>query len=141
MQNCRVDARVSVGRKFSRSFYLPAFGPGAVRVIHIPVPNIRENKSLRSLKPERIDVYHRHEQSGKTLSASRDAEISALLNHVLHITASIRKTDDLRFCMLRLDEKGREVLRIEGMPHRADHPATVGQHNCGGIALKGMAKG
>src|SRR5262249_15407664 len=97
MQNCRVDARVSVGRKFSRSFYLPAFGPGAVRVIHIPVPNIRENKSLSSLQPKRINVHDCNDQPSKTLAGSSDTEISALLNRVLHITASIRKTDNLSF--------------------------------------------
>ena len=43
--------------------------------------------------------------------------------------------------MLRLDEKGRKVLGIEWMPHRAEHLAAVGQHYCSGIALKGVAKG
>src|SRR5215467_10851394 len=113
MENCRVNARVSVGRKFSRSFYLPAFGPGAVRVIHIPVPNIRENKSLSSLQSKRINVYDCNEQPSKTLPGNRDTEIGTLLNRVLHITTSICKTDNFRFCMLRLDEKGREVLGIE----------------------------
>src|SRR5262249_5786429 len=96
---------MAVGRELPWPFSPPALGPGPVRVIHVPVLNVCQNQSLSSLKPKRIYVYHRHKQPSKTLAGSSDTEISALLNRVLHITTSIRKTDNLRFSWTRTDEK------------------------------------
>jgi hypothetical protein len=39
------------------------------------------------------------------LSASRDPEIGALFDCILHVTAGISEADNFRFGMLRLDQE------------------------------------
>src|SRR5215813_8659085 len=70
----RIDSGLDHGREFSGALGLPSLGPGAVVVVHVPIPGLGEGEALRRRQAERRDVARKHQKAGKALAAPGDAE-------------------------------------------------------------------
>ena len=81
---------------------LPALGPGAVCIIGVPIPGLRQREALRGLQAERIDVAGEHQEPCELLPTLDDAELGAGLDRVDGIAAGIGEPDHLRLRRLRL---------------------------------------
>ena len=122
MHDRRIDAGLHHGREFARPLGLPALGPGAVGVVHVPIPCFGQNQTLRDFQSERINVGDEHQQAGEMLAAGGDAEFGALLDRIDGVAAGIGQPDDLGFRCLRLQQERREVLVFSG---RLTAPSTL----------------
>jgi hypothetical protein len=84
------------GGELARSFSLPTLRPSAIAVVHVPIPSLGHDESLRGWQAERGDIAHKHQEACERLAALRDAKFSRLLDSVSRVPASIRKTNHLR---------------------------------------------
>ena len=131
------------GRELARgpAFRLPAFGPGTIGVVHVPIPGFRQGQALRGLQTERVDVARKHQQAGKLLPALDDAEFGACLDRVDGVATRIRQTDHLGLGRLRLQQERGKVVGVERVAYLAEHLATVLLDRRCGIAFERMAEG
>ncbi len=88
-----------------RPLDLPALGPGAGGIIHVPIEGFGQCQALRHLQTERIDVGDEDQHPGKMLAASRNAEFSALLDRIDGVAPGIGKPNDLGFGLLGLEQE------------------------------------
>lgn len=61
---------------------------------------------MRGLEAERVDVVDEEQERCELLAAFDDAEFGRLLDRVGGVAAGIRKPDDLRLGVLRLQQEG-----------------------------------
>ncbi len=141
LQHPGIDAGLHHGRHLARPFLLPALGEGAVGVVHVPIPSLGHDEALRRRQPHRSHVAREHQQSGEALPALHDAELRRLLDRVDGVAARIGEPDHLGLGRLRLQQEGREVLRVEGMADLADHLAAIGLDHRRSVALERVAEG
>ena len=85
-----------------------------------------------------MHVGQEDQQTGELLAALDDAEFGRLLDRVDRVAAGIGETDDLGARGLRLQQIGREIRRVQRMPHLAQHLAAVFLDDGGGVALQRM---
>ena len=78
-----------------------------------------------------MNVGDEEQQRRELLAARRDAEFRRLLDRIGGVAAGIGEADDLGLGGLRLQQIGREVRRIQRMPHGAEHLAAIRQDDCG----------
>ena len=108
-------------------------------LVDVPVPAGREHQSFGILQSQCVDVGDEDQQSGQ-LHILGNAEFACRLDRVLHVATGVRQSQDLRLGVSGLQQVGREVRRIEGMPHRAQHRAAHGLHHRGGVGLQTVSE-
>ena len=143
VQDACVDAgmdhgRILVGRG---ARLVPTLGPGAIGVIHVPVPGFGQRQTLRGRQTKRGDIACEHEQTGEALAALDDAELGGLLDRVDGVATGVRQSDDLGLRGLRLQQERGEILRVERRAHLAHDLAAVLFDDRRRVALERVAEG
>ncbi len=135
----RVVGRLDLGRAALGLFH-EAVGELAGLVVQVPVPAGGELQALRGLQAQAVDVAEEDQQAGE-LHVLADAELLGGLDRVDRVAARVRQAQDLRLGILRLQQEGREVRRVERVPHGAHHGAALFLHHAGGVGLQRVAEG
>ena len=119
-----------------------ALGRGARLVVTIPIITLRSGSGpARPPNPRPFTSEIVSRQARELLAALDDAEFGGLLDRIGGVEAGIGKSDDLGLGVLRLQQEGGEVRRVEGHADRAQHLAALRSDDVAGVLFQRIAEG
>src|SRR3977135_3629067 len=121
MRDARIDAGLHHGWELTRPLPMPALGPGAVGIVHVPIPGLRQGEALRRRETERVHIACEHEQARELLPPLDHDEFGALRDRVDGVAARSAAPDALGLLRLRLQQERRETAGIERMANLPEY--------------------